>query len=746
MATSNSSSVTVNGHTFSVDKRQTILQGALKAGLPFPYNCRVGGCGTCKCQVTRGQVKELTESGYLLSAEELAQGHVLACQSVPVGDIELALPSGALPSTVRGEVVGQVSLTHDIVRFEVKLAEAMTWKAGQYALLTVDGIEGTRSYSFASPPSSDGIARFFVRRVPGGALSPALVDSKLIGRSVKVQGPMGDFTLRSSDSPVLLVAGGSGLAPIMAQIQQMEAQASRREVTLLFGARTQRDLYEVEAIEAVARRWPTRFTFVPVLSEEPADSGWAGARGLVTEHVAANVTSLHQAYLCGPPKMVDAAQSALVAHGIRAEQVFADRFTTLADANQAVADARPVAGFWHYAKFALLHVVGLFSAAALLAGGIGPTIGLLVVVATYIVGDHFSGEDVTTPKYNRPGVLTALLWAALPVVAFVLFCSVWSVSAGDPLGFGAALSSLTGYDFLGARAATGLGHHYSGFVLTGLVIGLVGTVTGHELIHRTWDASSLLVGRWLMAFSLDSIFSIEHVYGHHRYVSTVDDPATAPRGRNVYAHIVISFIKGNQSAWVIEKARLVKRGKSLWSWHNSVLRSYSMSGVILAASIAMGGAVGGAWFLVCALWGKALLEIVNYMEHYGMVREVHATVEPRHSWNTNKRLSSWSMFNLSRHSHHHAQGEVPYHELKPYPEAPVMVSGYLTTLVLALIPPLWHRLMTPKVLAWDETYATPEERKLADEANARSGIAAFQAAAGRTLPAHDAWRVASMKG
>ena len=128
------------------------------------------------------------------------------------------------------------------------------------------------------------------------------------------------------------------------------------------------------------------------------------------------------------------------------------------------------------------------------------------------------------------------------------------------------------------------------------------------------------------------------------------------------------------------------------------------------------------------LFRSSLLEIVNCMEHYGMVRDPKTPVQPRHSWNTNKRISSWSMFNLTRHSHHHAQGEVPYQDLKPFPEAPMMINGYLTTIVVALIPPLWHALMTPKVLDWDRRYASPDERQLAAEANRRSGIAAMAAA------------------
>jgi alkane 1-monooxygenase len=238
----------------------------------------------------------------------------------------------------------------------------------------------------------------------------------------------------------------------------------------------------------------------------------------------------------------------------------------------------------------------------------------------------------------------------------------------------------------------------------------------------------MFVGRWLLAFSFDSNFAIEHVYGHHRYVSTTEDPATAPRGRNVYSHIVISTIRGNISAWNIEQQRLGRKRQGLFSYHNVAIRGYMMSLAIMLVSFLVAGWTGVLFFIAAGLWGKALLEIVNYMEHYGMVRDIETPVQPRHSWNTNKRFSSWTMFNLTRHSHHHAQGEVPYHELKPYNEAPMMINGYLGTIAVALIPPLWHKLMTPKVLDWDARYATAEERKMAQQANAKSGLKGFEEA------------------
>ena len=382
----------------------------------------------------------------------------------------------------------------------------------------------------------------------------------------------------------------------------------------------------------------------------------------------------------------------------------------------------------HYLKYFLFHVVGLLSAVAILAGGAWITIGLIFLVSFYVIGDAVSGDDTSTPSFIYHTILTLQLWLALTLLAFIVFSAVWSVSSGDFLGFGAVLSRLSGYDLIAARDATFAGHHVSTWALTGLMIGMTGTIPAHELTHRTWDPISMLIGRWLLAFSFDTVFSIEHVYGHHRYVSTIEDPATAPRGRNVYWHVLVSTIKGNVSAWKIESKRLKRKGQSRFGWHNAVIRGHLMSVLLIAVAYGIGGMGAALFFIACALAGKALLEIVNYMEHYGMVRNPVTPVQPRHSWNTNKRISSWAMFNLTRHSHHHAQGEVPYQDLKPFPDAPMMVGGYLTTIIAAMIPPLWNKLMTPKVLAWDRDFASAEERVLAREANARSGVKELMAA------------------
>ncbi len=716
----------IQGRDVSVRPGETLLQAALREGIDFPNSCRVGGCGACKCRVTRGEVRELTETGYLLTAEEIDQRTILACQSTPLTDVEVEVD---MPEAVGGTVTTQTRLTHDITRVDVQLDTPLDYRPGQFAQVTLDLLpDHTRSYSFATPPSADGRVSFFIRHVPGGRFSGTVQHTDLTGHRVELEGPSGGFWLRGAAAPLLFVAGGSGLAPILAILEAAADEGIQRPVTVLFGARTRDDLYALDTLQQLADRWADRFTVVPVLSHEPDDSDWTGERGLVTTFMARHLTPDTHAYLCGPPAMVDAALVPLRDAAVPVEHIHFDRFTTTADTAGPDLTTGPVAGFFDYAKFGLFHVLGVYTAVTLLAGGWWTVLGLVGLVGTFVLGDRFAGDDTATPHYARPDILTGLIWVGLPLISWVLFTSVWTVSPGDPLGYGALLEAVLGVDVLAAKAATGPFQHLCGLLLTILAVGLGALIPGHEMVHRTWDRTSLLIGRIFYAYAFDANFSIEHVYGHHRYVSTTLDPGTAPRGRDVYTHVVVSTIRGNLSGWNIEKQRLQRKKLPVWSHHNTWLRGHAMSLGLLALAFIVGGPVGALWFVGCGLGGKALLEMVNYLEHYGMVRDPADPVQPHHSWNSNRRVSTWSMFNLTRHSHHHAQGEVPYGELRPYPHAPMLPDGYLSTIFLAMVPPVWHKLMVPKVLEWDQVYATPKEKRMAYEANRVSGIPAFERA------------------
>ena len=325
----------INAQPIIVQPKETLLQAALREGINFPHSCRVGGCASCKCKLVNGKVKELTETGYILSDDELDQGYILACQSVPQTDvsIEVDLAAQQARRRVTGRVVSQDKLTHDITRLRVQLDEALAYKAGQFADISIESMSGvSRSYSFATPVQPDSQVSFFVRRVPGGVFSSAINDGNVVGQSVSVDGPVGNFWLRPSDAPILLVAGGSGLAPVLALLKEALAHDVSRPVALLFGAREERDLYALDEIQEIARQWRGPFKFMPVLSAAAVDATWQGERGLVIDKIPMVMAAGTHAYLCGPPPMIDSAVALLKLHGIPAEHIHADRFTTLQDA------------------------------------------------------------------------------------------------------------------------------------------------------------------------------------------------------------------------------------------------------------------------------------------------------------------------------------------------------------------------------------------------------------------------------
>lgn len=316
---------------FVVKGKETILEAALTAGVPFPSDCRVGACGSCKCRLLEGTVEERSEKAYVLSKDDIAAGYILGCQSSPKTDIRIALGAVAAPAALRGRIAARTALTHDIVQLVVELDGKLTYRAGQYAQLTVPSLSPeSRSYSFARAPlaaAGESKVVFYVREVPGGALSPALVRGEVVGLDVTVEGPRGEFYLREGDSPVLLIAGGSGLAPIRALAEDCVRRSRQRKVIVLFGARTERDLYDLEAFASLARAAKMPFKTIPVLSHEPEGSAWQGARGFVTQAIEPNLGGASEAYLCGPPPMIDAALPVLAGLGIGPGAVFFDKFT-----------------------------------------------------------------------------------------------------------------------------------------------------------------------------------------------------------------------------------------------------------------------------------------------------------------------------------------------------------------------------------------------------------------------------------
>ena len=331
-----------SGERLQAQASESILQSALAQGLAFPHNCRVGGCGECKCKLLSGQVKELTDKSYLLSAEELQQGYILACQSRPRSDVVVEVRLGARldrPPVIdaQAQIAGLQRLCDDIIHLRLTLDRDLAYLAGQCADIVVPAAAGVaagqvRSYSFASAPSP-GAARevdFFVRKVVGGAFTEWLFLQARVGDTLSVRGPQGQFGWVSGGEPMLCLAGGSGLAPILAILQAaIAARQALRPLTLVVGARTQADLYAEEAIDQIRRQWGGRFVYAPILSAEPPGSGWAGRQGWVAEHLPALLGDRlgdQAAWVCGPPPMVDACAEALQSAGVPPARLHLDRF------------------------------------------------------------------------------------------------------------------------------------------------------------------------------------------------------------------------------------------------------------------------------------------------------------------------------------------------------------------------------------------------------------------------------------
>ncbi len=326
------------GKTLTVGARETILQAALKAGLAYPSECRAGACASCKTQLVDGEIKPLTDFAYVLDVQEIQNGVFLACQSLAKTDLTIrvdTLDDGLeliKPESFLGKISSINYLTHDIQEVMVNLDSSLDYYAGQYANLTFPGVADSRSYSFSSAPvsGSNTTVKFHIRIIPNGEVSAWLSAGECVGKAVQVEGPFGVFRMRDSLSPIVCIAGGSGMAPILSILEQGILSKVDRPVVYLYGARTQADLYDESLVADTIKEWSSSFRFLPILSDEAEETDWEGARGLVTDYIS-RIEDFDlqgaQAYLCGPPPMIDAAIPVLNNCGVRGRDIFYDKFT-----------------------------------------------------------------------------------------------------------------------------------------------------------------------------------------------------------------------------------------------------------------------------------------------------------------------------------------------------------------------------------------------------------------------------------
>jgi alkane 1-monooxygenase len=237
----------------------------------------------------------------------------------------------------------------------------------------------------------------------------------------------------------------------------------------------------------------------------------------------------------------------------------------------------------------------------------------------------------------------------------------------------------------------------------GATTGAIGMAFAHELIHRRHGYERLF-GNILLASVTYPHFAIEHVKGHHRHVGTPRDPATARLGESLYRFVPRSIVGGLISAWQIERLKLWERDKGTWSINNLMLR-YAAVELAIYASIGIGlGPLALALFMAQSLVAIAVLEAINYVEHYGLLRKKSTSYEyerikPEHSWDSPNRISNWLLINLPRHADHHMSAAKRYQSLELLTHAPRLPGGYGAMFLLALVPPLWFHVMNPRVAA-----------------------------------------------
>ncbi|MEM8848536.1 MAG: alkane 1-monooxygenase [Pseudomonadota bacterium] len=311
----------------------------------------------------------------------------------------------------------------------------------------------------------------------------------------------------------------------------------------------------------------------------------------------------------------------------------------------------------------------------------------------YSILDRLAGleERNADPNMERTGLgwyrAITLLWA--PVQIITLFCLIWYATRADHLG---------GWELFGL------------FFGMGVLSGTVGINYSHELLHQKPKLDRWL-GDILLASVLYSHFRSEHLLVHHRYVATPRDPVTARYNESFYRFYPRVLWQCLVSGWKAEAAMLARKNLPWWNRSNPFWRYAALQAVFYAAAFAIGGWLGIVLFLVQA--GSAIwqLELVNYLEHYGLTRRhlgdgKYEPVRPHHSWNSAQKASNWLLINLQRHSDHHYKPDRPFPLLQTYDsdEAPQLPAGYPVMTFAAMIPPLWRRMMNPKVRAWRKKF------------------------------------------
>ena len=336
-------SVLPSNRSFTVTEDEPILTAGIRQGVAMPYGCKDGACGSCKCKMLEGKVVHGQHQPKALSEEEEAKGYILTCCAKPQSDIVLesrqvtsadAFPIKRMPS----RVISLEKKSHDVMAIKLQLpaSDTLQYKAGQYIeFILRDGAR--RSYSMATAPhiaAESKTLELHIRHMPGGKFTDHVFGEMKEKEIQRIEGPFGSFYLREdSEKPMILLASGTGFAPIKAIIQHMQHQGIKRPVVLYWGGRRPADLYMHDWVLTHVAAMPN-LSYVPVVSNALPEDAWAGRTGFVHQAVVADFADLsaHQVYACGAPIVVDSAQADFVnLCQLPADEFYADSFITEAD-------------------------------------------------------------------------------------------------------------------------------------------------------------------------------------------------------------------------------------------------------------------------------------------------------------------------------------------------------------------------------------------------------------------------------
>jgi CDP-4-dehydro-6-deoxyglucose reductase len=322
-----------SGHVYNAKAYETVLESAIEAGFNIPYGCRNGACGSCKGTVLSGEVDYGDYARSALSEDEKQHGKALFCCARPLSDLTIEcreIMIGTIaPRILPARVEGKKKLSHDVMALYLKLpsSEHLQFLAGQYIeFLLKDGKR--RAFSLANAPHEDNLLEFHLRLIPGGVFTEYVFNEMPDKAIMRFEGPFGSFYYRdNSQKPMIMVAGGTGFAPIKGIVEHMLHHDIKRDIVIYWGARSLEDLYMPELPQA----WATQYEhirFIPVLSDTKPEDDWQGRTGLVHQAVLDDVNDLsaYEVYCCGAPAMVEVAHASFQQAGLPEDAFYSDAF------------------------------------------------------------------------------------------------------------------------------------------------------------------------------------------------------------------------------------------------------------------------------------------------------------------------------------------------------------------------------------------------------------------------------------